>query len=132
MGTKAKSTRMVLRQRRKKRVRAKVWGTSERPRLSVFRSNRYIYAELIDDETRKTLAQANDRTLTIKTVKKTDEKHNLSQTPRMMRAYKVGEVLAEKAKEKSITRVVFDKSYYKYHGKVRALAEGARAGGLQF
>lgn len=127
-----KKTKSTLRERRKHRVRAKIRGMAERPRLSVFRSNRYIYAQLIDDEQGRTLSEASDRTSDPKTIKKSDWTIDLPHTPDLVRAYRVGETLARKAKEKGITRAVFDKSYYKYHGNVRALAEGARAGGLKF
>lgn len=97
--------------RRHKRVRALVKGTQDRPRLSVFRSNKRIYAQLIDDSKGITLLSAND----IKTS-----------------ALKVGEILAKKAIEKGINSAVFDRGGYKYHGRVKALAEGARQEGLKF
>ncbi len=96
--------------RRHKRVRGKIKGTKKCPRLSVFRSNKHIYAQLIDDEKRKTLIAVSDS-----------------------QAFKVGKLIAEKAlKDLKIKKVVFDKGPYKYHGKVKALAEGAREGGLKF
>lgn len=106
-------TKQEKRERRHKRVRAKIRGTSERPRLSVFRSNRHILAQLVDDESGKTIASANDMG-----PKKTAEK--------------VGEEIAKKALEKKITTVVFDRGGYKYHGAVKSVAEGARKGGLRF
>lgn len=109
--------------RRKRRVRAKIGGTKGRPRLSVFRSNNYIYAQLIDDTAGATLAAASDKNL----VKKKTDKLTKTQIATL-----VGEELAEKAKAKKISRVVFDRAGYKYHGRVRALAEGARKGGLKF
>lgn len=99
--------------RRHKRGRAKIFGTAKLPRLSVFRSNQYIYAQLIDDEKSRTLAAARG-SLNIK------------------EARKVGELIAKKAKEKKIERVVFDRGGYQYHGRVKALAEGAREAGLKF
>ncbi len=96
--------------RRAKRVRSVIRGTSKRPRLSVFRSNRAIYAQLIDDETGKTIAAA-----------KALAKGALS----------VGKTLAEKAKKAGIARAVFDRGRYSYHGQVKAVAEGAREGGLK-
>lgn len=105
--------------RRHKRVRAKVSGTKETPRLCVFKSNQHIYAQIINDDARKTLASAND-----KAAKKTEKK--------MDRAALVGTQIAEKAKELKITKVVFDRGGYKYHGRVKAVAEGARKGGLKF
>lgn len=98
---------------RKRRVRAKVFGTPNRPRLSVFRSNKYIYAQIINDEKGKTLASAGGKAT-------------------VNEASLVGETLAKKAKVKKITKVVFDKGGYKYHGRVKAVAEGARKGGLEF
>ena len=107
--------------KRHKRVRAKVFGTPERPRLNVFRSNANIYAQLIDDVNGVTLVAAN-----------TLEKSFEGATGNAEAAKKVGLVLAERAKEKGINEVVFDRGGYVYHGRVAALAEGAREGGLQF
>lgn len=97
--------------KRKLRVRAKVFGTSKRPRLSVFRSNKYLYAQIIDDDKSETLASA-------KGPKNTGEK--------------VGQDLAKKALTKKIKKVTFDKGGAKYHGRIKSLAEGARKGGLEF
>lgn len=108
----------LARLRRKRRVRAKISGTAERPRLSVFRSNSHIYAQLIDDVTGATLVQASD----IKS-----KKGNKTES-----ATTVGKTIAEAAKKAKITECVFDRNGYKYHGRVKALAEGAREGGLQF
>ncbi len=109
-------------QRRRKRTRLKVRGTAERPRLSVFRSNRHIYAQLIDDVAGCTLAAAS--TLS-KDLRGLDKKGKEA-------AEMVGLLLARKAKEKGIETCVFDRGPYKYHGRVKALAEGARKGGLRF
>jgi large subunit ribosomal protein L18 len=109
---------------RKKRVRAKIHGTEERPRLSVFRSNKHIYAQIIDDEKGMTLVAASSKELE-KEIK--EKKINKSQI-----AFQVGKLLAEKAKEKNITKVVFDRGAYKYHGRVKQLADGARENGLIF
>lgn len=106
----------------KKRIRKKISGVAEQPRLSVFRSNRYIYAQLIDDEAGRTLAQASSRD---------PEIANLSVSP-IERSRAVGRLLAERARAAGITKVVFDRNGYKYHGNVRALAEGARENGLEF
>ncbi len=107
--------------RRKIRTRAKVQGTSERPRLSVFRSNRDIYAQLIDDENGKTLVGLSEKHLTSKAkLKKQDA------------AKELGLLIANKAKEKKVKKVVFDRGSYAYHGRVKAFAEGAREGGLEF
>lgn len=108
-------------QRRKKRVRAKVQGTTQRPRLSVFRSNRYVYIQLIDDTTGKTIFGISPKQL--------EEKEKLTRTEA---AKKLGVRIAELSKEKKITHVVFDRGSYKYHGIVKAIAEGAREGGLVF
>ena len=98
---------------RHNRVRAKVAGTAERPRLSVFRSNKFIYAQLVNDLTGETLAAANSRVV-------------------KGGALKVGETLAKAAKAKKIALAVFDRGGYRYLGQIKSLAEGARAGGLQF
>ena len=107
------------RARRAGRVRAKLTGTSERPRLAVFRSHVAIYAQVIDDLAGKTLAAASSREV--------DAKGNKSG-----QAVLVGELLAKKAGEKGISAVVFDRRGYAYHGRVKALADGARKGGLKF
>ena len=106
---------------RHKRVRAKISGTAERPRLNVFRSLSNIYAQIIDDTTGKTLVSAS-------TVEKGFEGNGGNKEA----AKKVGEMIAERAKAKGITEVVFDRGGYVYHGRVKELAEGAREGGLQF
>lgn len=109
------------RERRHRRVRARVYGTSERPRLSVFRSNRHVLLQLIDDRTSKTIVWASDRGLKKK-----------KGAPRKEVAFSVGELLAKKAKEKKITGVIFDRGGYAYHGVIKEVAEGARKGGLKF
>jgi len=105
---------------RHRRIRAKVSGTETKPRLSVFRSNIHIFAQLIDDTTGKTLFSVSD----IKTKK--------SKMTRVEMSKEAGLELAKKATEKGIKEVVFDRGGYKYHGRVKALAEGAREGGLKF
>lgn len=102
-----------------KKIRSRVTGTMERPRLAVFRSNRYMYAQLIDDVQAITLASASDIALTGKMTK-------------VERATSVGKKLAEEAKKKNITTVVFDRGGFSYRGRVAALAEGARQAGLIF
>jgi len=111
------------RQRRKKRTRSKIYGTVDQPRLSVFRSNRYTYAQLIDDEKGKTLVGASTRELKMSNVK--------GQRLKVAAAEQLGELIAKKAIEKGIKKAVFDRGGYKYHGRVKAVAEGARKGGLQ-
>jgi large subunit ribosomal protein L18 len=108
---------------RHRRVRAKIKGTKERPRLCVFRSNRHIYAQLIDDGEGRTLISASDFELETKKNKKA-VKSEL--------AKEVGKLVAQKAAAKKIKEVVFDRGGYKYHGRVRALAEAAREAGLKF
>ena len=117
----SKIDKKAMRMRRHIRVRGKVSGTPERPRLNVFRSNANIYAQLIDDVNGVTLVAAN-------TLAKSFE----GATGNAEAAKKVGLILAERAKEKGINEVVFDRGGYVYHGRVAALAEGAREGGLQF
>ena len=116
-----KVNKKAMRLHRHVRVRGKVTGTPERPRLNVFRSNANIYAQIIDDVNGVTLVAAN-----------TLEKGFEGATGNAEAAKKVGVVLAERAKAKGIEQVVFDRGGYVYHGRVAALAEGAREGGLQF
>jgi large subunit ribosomal protein L18 len=114
------TTRPAKRLKRRRRVRAKVRGTAERPRISVFRSNRGIFAQLIDDDSGRTLAAVNWTEPELRSLK------------RMEQANKAGAVLAERAKAAGIEAVVFDRGGYQYHGRVKALAEGAREAGLTF
>ncbi|HZP83616.1 MAG TPA: 50S ribosomal protein L18 [Chthonomonadaceae bacterium] len=113
-----------LRKKRHRRVRAKVSGTAERPRLNVARSLQHIYAQLIDDAAGHTLAAASSLDKSLRTQLKTGGD--------VAAAKEVGKLIAARAKEKGIQAVVFDRGGYKYHGRVQALAEGAREGGLQF
>jgi large subunit ribosomal protein L18 len=106
--------------KRRRRVRAKVRGTAERPRISVFRSNKGITAQLVDDISGRTLAAANWTEPELRTLSSMDQAH------------KVGAALAERAQAAGVTAAVFDRGGYQYHGRVKALAEGAREGGLQF
>ena len=114
------ASKVTQRARVRRRIRAKVNGTAARPRLSVFRSNKYIYAQVIDDAAGHTLAQASSR------------EGDLGGAPGVETSKAVGQRLAERAKAAGIDAVVFDRGGYRYHGNVRALAEGAREGGLQF
>lgn len=120
MGNTAK--KVLRRKRIQRRLRSRINGTSEKPRLSVFRSNKQIYAQIIDDVEGRTLASCSSRSkeLNSQPLSKTD----LSR--------EVGKKLAAAAKENGIEQVVFDRSGYKYHGRIKALAEGAREGGLNF
>jgi large subunit ribosomal protein L18 len=115
------TSKQERRQRIKFGIRAKVSGTAERPRLSVFRSNKAIYAQLIDDLAGNTLASVSSVEL------KSEIEGNTVET-----AKKVGQRLAEKALAKNIDTIVFDRNGYLYHGKVKALADAAREGGLKF
>ena len=112
------TTPQARRLKRRRRVRAKVRGTAERPRISVFRSNRGISAQLIDDDQGRTLAAVNWTEADLRTL------------GRMEQAAKAGEQIAERAKAAGIEAAVFDRGGYRYHGRVKALADGAREGGL--
>ena len=113
-------TKPQARRRRRRRVRAKIRGTAERPRLSVFRSNRGIGAQLIDDVAGNTVAAVNWTEGDLKSLKSMDQ------------AKRAGELLAERAKAAGVETVIFDRGGYRYHGRVKALADGAREGGLSF
>lgn len=117
----------IRKERRTKRVRGKILGKGNLPRLTVFRSNQYIYAQVIDDSGGKTLVAANEKELPDLPAGRQDVKMSKAQ-----KAIEVGKRLAKKAISKKIKNVVFDKGAYKYHGRIKALAEGAREGGLQF
>lgn len=119
------------RYRRHKRTRAKISGRADRPRLCVFRSAQHIYAQLINDEKGKTILSASDKELKGKTSVKGD-KENKSEARKIAIAKEVGKIIAEKAIENKIKTIVFDRGGYKYYGRVKALAEGAREGGLKF
>jgi large subunit ribosomal protein L18 len=111
----------VTRDRRRTRVRKKLNGTGERPRLSVYRSNRYIYAQVIDDAQGVTVAAASSQEPDLRS-----DRLNLDT------AAKVGTLVADRAKEAGVTSVVFDRGGYKYHGRLKALADAAREAGLEF
>jgi len=108
------------RERRHTKIRATVKGTQSRPRLVVFRSNAHIYGMLVNDQTGKTLLTVSDKAIANKKLTKVEK------------AKEVGVQLAEKAKKEKFTNIVFDRAGYLYHGRVKALAEGAREGGLNF
>jgi large subunit ribosomal protein L18 len=136
------------RYRRHKRVRAKIFGTALRPRLCVFRSNKHIWAQLINDEKGKTLIAASDLELKEKRKKEkpsstsasakasagkeTTESKEEKRSEKVALAYELGKLIAKKALENKIEKVIFDRGSCKYHGRVKALAEGARTGGLKF
>jgi large subunit ribosomal protein L18 len=113
-------TAPARRLRRRRRVRAKVIGTTERPRVAVFRSNRGIFAQLIDDSSGRTIAAAQWTEPELRSLKPTEQ------------ATRVGALLAERAKAAGVSSAVFDRGGYQYHGRVKALADGAREGGLEF
>lgn len=119
-----KPSRSVARAKRHYRLRNKISGTAEQPRLAVFRSNMHIYAQIIDDTVGNTLCAASTM--------EADIKAKLEKTNNVEAAKAVGEAVAKKALEKGITTVVFDRGGFVYHGKVQALADAAREAGLQF
>jgi large subunit ribosomal protein L18 len=114
------TTKAQQRLRRRRRVRARISGTAERPRLSVFRSNRGVFAQLIDDSKGHTVAAVNWIEPELRKLTAADQ------------AKRAGELLAERAKAAGVKTCVFDRGGYQYHGRVKALAEGAREGGLEF
>ena len=114
------STKSQQRLRRRRRVRQKITGNAERPRLSVFRSNRGVFAQLIDDSTGTTVASASWI------------EPELRELSPMDQAKRIGELVAERGKAAGVSSCLFDRGGYRYHGRVRALAEGAREGGLEF
>ncbi len=113
--------RVEARDRIRKRIRRKVSGTSDRPRMAVFRSLKHIYVQLIDDAGKKTIASASTR-----------EKDASAKGSNIAAAKAVGELIAKKAKDVGITQVVFDRGGYLYHGNIKALADAARQNGLEF
>ncbi len=127
-------TKRENRYKRHKKVRAKIKGTSKVPRLCVFRSNKHIYGQLIDDEKGKTLLVAKDLEIPAASPKGKQAGPPKSEGfgGKVAIAYKVGQLLAQKAVEKKYKKVVFDRGGYRYHGRVKALAEGAREEGLKF
>ena len=119
-----KNQRETARQNRKNRIRKRIFGTQERPRLSVFRSAKHIYAQLVVDSTGATIIAASTLSPEIRT--------EIGELDKSDAAKKVGQLIGKKAQEKNIRRVVFDRNGFLYHGRVRALAEGARESGLEF
>ena len=119
-----KTSRSEVRQNKHRRIRSRLSGTPEKPRLSVFRSNNHMYAQVIDDEAGNTIVSAS-------TVQE-DVKKGLDKTNNVEAAKKLGEVIAKKALDNGIKTVVFDRGGYIYQGKVKALAEAARKAGLEF
>ncbi|MDO8583462.1 MAG: 50S ribosomal protein L18 [bacterium] len=120
MGSKIIMNKIDRKIKRQIRTRSKIRGTEERPRLSVYKSNRFMYAQLIDDVARKTIVGVSEKHLTEKVVGKS------------AKSKAVGVLLAKKAMDKKIKKVVFDRGSYTYHGRISSIAEGAREGGLEF
>ena len=114
------ATREQQRWSRRRRVRAKVHGTGERPRISVFRSNRGVFAQMIDDDAGRTVASVSWTEPDLRSLAPIEQAH------------RAGMTLAERAQQAQVQRAVFDRGGYRYHGRVKALAEGAREGGLEF
>lgn len=136
MSIKTKKIRLSTRERRKIGIRKKIFGTAERPRLAVFRSTKHIYAQIISDETGKVLAAAStldaDVRDSIKSVNVDELSSKAKSTKSMAAAKAVGTALAKRGLENKLEKIVFDRSGYLYHGRIKALADGAREGGLQF
>jgi large subunit ribosomal protein L18 len=120
----SKGSKAEARKKRQRRVRSKVFGTPDRPRLNVYRSSNNIYAQIIDDIEGHTLVSASSL--------EDEIKENVSHTGNKEAATLVGQLVAERAVEKGINKVVFDRAGYKYHGRVKSLADGAREKGLEF
>lgn len=121
MGKDTQKIKLEKRVKRQNRIRAKVFGTLEKPRLSIYRSLQYIYAQLINDEKGETLAAASDHDL-----------KDIKGKTKSEIAIEVGKLIAKRGLEKKIVQVVFDRGGRKYHGRIKALADGAREGGLNF
>lgn len=135
MAIKSKRVKVLPRQRTKYRIRARVQGTEERPRISVFRSGLYTYAQAVCDDTGKTVGTASSREEAVMELAKTlpaDGLPNESTAPRGVRAaLAVGHTLGKRLQEKNIKNAVFDRNGYRYHGRVRAVADGARKEGIE-
>lgn len=116
-----RKTKQQHREMRHRRVRAKVWGTPDRPRVSVFKSSKHVFAQFIDDKSGRTI-------LSNRVVSGGKNKVKGTKTEKAM---KIGEILAEKAKEVGIKEVIFDRGGFKYHGRIKAVAEGLRKGGIK-
>ena len=124
--SKIRNSRRLQRKRRHYRVRAKIRGTAERPRLVVFRSSKNIEGQIVDDDARRTVVGLSTLAGEMKDFKPEGKNRRVEQ------AFNAGKLLAEKAKAQGVSTVVFDRGGYKYHGRVKAFAEGARKGGLEF
>ncbi|MGD8320544.1 MAG: 50S ribosomal protein L18 [Gemmatimonadota bacterium] len=124
--SKLRKNRALQRKRRHLRVRNKIQGTAERPRLCVYRSLKNLEGQLVDDDAGRTLVGMSTLAAALKDFQPEGQQHRVEE------AHALGKLLAEKAKAQGITSVVFDRGGYKYHGRVKAFAEGAREGGLEF
>ena len=127
MRKKKLQTRHAARARRHQRIRKKVFGTAERPRLVVYRSLRNVEGQLVDDHAGKTIVGLSTLAVDIKNLEAAEGENR-----RQARAFAAGKMLAERAKEAGVSAVVFDRGGYQYHGRVKAFADGAREGGLEF
>lgn len=123
--TKKTTTKSIHRIRRHHRVRARIIGTASRPRVAVFRSSQHVFIQVIDDEARKTIVSMSDEAI------KKGAAVNKELTAKVNKAFQVGQALAEELKTRKITEAVFDRGGFKYHGRVKAVAEGLRNGGIQ-
>ena len=132
MKTKAKKVASSKRERKKMRTRRTIRGTSDRPRVSVFRSEKHIYAQLISDETHATLASASTLDKDVQAELKNLAEGGKGSSKSVVAAKAVGIVLARRGKEKKISDVIFDRNGFLYAGRIKALADGAREGGLKF
>ena len=132
MAVMKKKVRYSAREKTKRRIRKRIIGADDRPRLSVFRSAKHLYAQLISDTTGTTLVSAStlDKDVKSQIEKLASDKSKSSKS--LAAAALVGKILAERSKAKNFTKVVFDRSGFLYHGRIKALADGAREGGLQF
>lgn len=128
----AQNSKKEARFKRKKRIRKRMTGTQARPRLTVFRSAKHMYAQVIDDTTGRTIAQANSLEADLKNVSADEDKDGKKITAKMATARMVGKRIAERAVENGIKQVVFDRNGFIYHGRVKAVSDGARESGLDF
>lgn len=112
------------RKKRQTRIRARIHGTPDRPRLNIFRSNKYLYAQIINDEEGKTMVSIHSKAV--------NDRHNKENQKNVILARYLGKTLAEKAQKHKINAVIFDRGGFRYHGRVAAFADGAREGGLKF
>ena len=127
-----KQSRVEVRVKKHMKVRNRLSGTAERPRLAVFRSNNHMYAQIIDDTVVDAKGNKSGATLVAASTLEKEVKESLEKTNNVEAAAKLGEVIAKKAKDKGITNVVFDRGGFIYQGKIKALAEAAREAGLEF